>query len=129
MTRLTERIAERVKALRDELGMSQEALARAANVSVRTISRIEQGETGRPREPEFHRIAQALGTTADVLMGVDEQDATVIASGDEPTDEALDAEIGELTSNPDVLLAFMGNVRDPKKLSRAMKLVLREDLR
>lgn len=126
MTRLSERIATNVRAARLDAGLSQEALARRADMSTATISRIERGFTSKPRDDEFARIASALGTTTDALMGIDDEPA---ADAPEETDEQLDAELDELTSDTDLFVAFMSRVRDPKQLSRTAKLVIRDDLR
>jgi len=128
MTRLTQRIASNIRARREDAGLSQEALAREARVATRTVSRLENGETENPRRPELHRIAQALGTTIDGLMGIDDEPESSVVDG-EPTDEELDAELERRTSDPDLLLAFMARVRDPKRMSRQAKLVILEDLR
>lgn len=129
MTSLSQRIGMNVKAAREAVsGRTQEDVARAAGVSVGTVARLEQGKTTRPREDEFQRIAEALGTTPNALMGIDDERQSDGADG-EPTDEELDAELAQRTSNPDILLAFMARVRDPKKMSRRAKIVILEDLR
>jgi transcriptional regulator with XRE-family HTH domain len=128
MTRLSKRIAERLKAARTQAGLSQEALARKADVAGATVSRLERAVAEQPRRAELEKIAKALGMTADDLMGMDDQ----VSDGDvegEPTDDELDAELESLTSNPDLLIAFMGTMRDPKRLSRTAKLVILNDLR
>lgn len=69
------RIGERVKALREELGWSQQDLvARCVGkgrMSADTIAEIEEGlsirRRGRDRESIYHRIAQRLGTTLEAL--------------------------------------------------------------
>lgn len=127
MTRLVERIALNLKAARGLAGLSQERLAARAGVSTRTVARLERGDTANPRSDEFDRIAVALGTTTDALMGID--DDAPATDADEPTDEDLDAEMAELTSDTDIFVAFMSRVRDPKQLSRTAKLVILEDLR
>ncbi|MCC6775840.1 MAG: helix-turn-helix transcriptional regulator [Hyphomicrobiales bacterium] len=66
--------------------MSRERLARKADVSTRTIYRLESGETKSPREEEFQKIATALGTTVDDLMGIvdesEEDDEEAISLAD-----------------------------------------------
>lgn len=128
MTRLSERIARAVKSARAQVpGMTQEDLAQAAGVSVRTVSRLEQGLTTHPREDEFARIADALGTSVTLLMGF--EDEPISDDSDEESETDIDAELDELTRDADLVLAFMSRVRDPKQLSRAAKLVIRDDLR
>lgn len=129
MTRQSQRLAKNVKDARAAIpGLTQEELARRAGVAARTISRLEQGGTTHPRPDEFERIATALGTTTDALMGIDGEPASVAEDG-EPPDDQLDAEIEERMSRTEVMLAFMARVRDPKKMSRRAKLVILEDLR
>jgi transcriptional regulator with XRE-family HTH domain len=64
-------VGQRVKEKRLELGMTQDALARAAGYHSRsTINKIESGE----RNLSFPRIAEladALGVTPDYLLGVE----------------------------------------------------------
>jgi putative transcriptional regulator len=58
----------RLRAARRAKGLRQEDLAEAAEVSQSTIVRLELGEN----EPTFktaHRLARALGTTAEELFG------------------------------------------------------------
>lgn len=127
MTRLTERISHNLRQARRDAGLSQQRVAELAKVAVATVTRLESGKTANPRGPEFERIAAALGTTADTLMGMDDEpDETEDGN---PTDEELDAEIEQRSSDPDILLAFMARVRDPRKLSRTAKLAVLEDLR
>ena len=123
------RIAKNVKAARLALGITQEQAAQRAGVTVRTISRLEQGQTSRPREDEFRRIAEALGTTPDALMGMDDDQAESQSDDEGPTDDELNAEISNLLADSGVMLAFMSDIRDPHRLSRTARLVIREDLR
>lgn len=128
MTRLTERISQNLKQARRDAGLSQQRVAELAKVAVATVTRLEAGKTANPRGPEFERIAAALGTTTDALMGIDDEPAEIAEDG-EPPDDQLDAEIEERMSRTEVMLAFMARVRDPKKMSRRAKLVILEDLR
>ena len=129
MTRLTERIASNIRRLRDEADWSQEALAREAAVSTKTVSRLENNETDNPRKPELERIAKALGTTVDGLMGLEDDPEPSTRDDGEPADEELNSEYTELMRDSDILVAFMGTIRDPKDLSRAAKLALLAKLR
>jgi transcriptional regulator with XRE-family HTH domain len=58
----------KIKSLRIAAGMSQEELAERTGLSLRTIQRIENGET-RPRGDSLRRLSQALGVTMEVLRG------------------------------------------------------------
>lgn len=57
-----------VSELRARLNISQEELARRANVSYRTISRLENGE--RIRRNVANSIAQALGVQLNEISGI-----------------------------------------------------------
>ena len=58
-------IADRVKAVRQELGWNQVELAEQVGVSQSTIGNIESGQRKRPRE--LLSIAKALGVTPEWL--------------------------------------------------------------
>lgn len=60
-------VSQRVKALRNQKGMTQEALAENSGLSLRTIQRIENNET-QPRGDSLKRLAIALKTTPDDLL-------------------------------------------------------------
>ncbi|ELI8407952.1 helix-turn-helix domain-containing protein [Yersinia enterocolitica] len=59
-------IAERVKARRDELGMTQSELALKAGTTQQSIVNLENGTTKRPRN--LLEISKALNTDPDYLM-------------------------------------------------------------
>lgn len=129
MTRLSERIGQNIRRDRKAAHLTQQELASKAGVSIVHISRLERAQADQPRRAELDAVAAALGTTTDALMGIDDDDTPSLTEGDEPSDDELDAELAQRTSDPDVLLAFMARVRDPKKMSRQAKLVILEDLR
>jgi transcriptional regulator with XRE-family HTH domain len=58
--------AARIQAIRKNKGLSQEALAEEAGVSLRTIQRVEQGDTV-PRGYTMQALATALGVPLDEL--------------------------------------------------------------
>lgn len=61
-------VGERVRSLRGERGLSQERLARAADVSTSTIRRLElTGEL--PHTTTLIAVARALGVSVDALVG------------------------------------------------------------
>ncbi|WP_418603392.1 DUF4870 domain-containing protein [Hwangdonia sp.] len=60
-------LANRVKALRKRKGFSQEELTENSGLSLRTIQRIENGET-EPRGDTLKRLANALHVTPDDLI-------------------------------------------------------------
>ncbi len=57
-----------LKAQRTAAGMSQEALAQASGVGIRTIRRMESDSADLPNLRSAMRIAAALGTTIDDLI-------------------------------------------------------------
>lgn len=64
---------ERLRDKRIEAGMLQRDLAAKAGVTTRTIQNYELG-TRRPQHTEVvQRLAEALGTTSDYLMGMEGQ--------------------------------------------------------
>jgi len=64
-------LGERVLVLRRRLDLSQQALARHAEVDAMTISRLERGMKKRLEIQSLARLAQALGVTTDHLLGLD----------------------------------------------------------
>lgn len=60
-------LATKIKALRNQKGMSQETLADESGLSLRTIQRIEKGETN-PTGESLKRLANALNVTSDELI-------------------------------------------------------------
>ena len=61
-------IGKTIRKYRQEKEMSQEALARAADLSLPTIVKIESGETPNPSIDTVKKIAAALGVSIDDLM-------------------------------------------------------------
>lgn len=61
------RLTTKLKALRHQKGMSQEALAEASGLSLRTIQRIENGITN-PTGDSLKRLANALNVNPDELI-------------------------------------------------------------
>lgn len=55
-----------VRRLREAAGLSQQALATRANIAMRTLARIEQGED--VRLATLALLATALGTSAAALL-------------------------------------------------------------
>lgn len=62
------KLANRVIELRKRQGFSQEFLAEESGVSLRTMQRVENGET-KPRGDTLQRIAKGLGITSEELIG------------------------------------------------------------
>jgi len=58
----------KIRELRKKKMISQEALARLANVALNTIVKIESGESRHPRIQTMAGIAAALGISLDELI-------------------------------------------------------------
>jgi transcriptional regulator with XRE-family HTH domain len=61
-------IAKTVKRLREKMGISQEKLARLADVSNNTIINIEAGKQGNPTIETLKKIAKALNVEIQELL-------------------------------------------------------------
>ncbi|GGM94265.1 hypothetical protein GCM10010967_29360 [Dyadobacter beijingensis] len=59
-------IAEKIRTLRKSKGLSQEALAEMAGINLRTLQRIENGDTI-PRGETLRLLAQALGVEVETF--------------------------------------------------------------
>jgi uncharacterized Tic20 family protein len=66
-------LSQKLKELRARKGFSQEQLAYAAAINLRTVQRIESGET-EPRGDTLKRLANALNITPDELIDWTEQE-------------------------------------------------------
>ncbi|WP_439130720.1 helix-turn-helix domain-containing protein [Polaribacter sp.] len=65
--------SEKIKEFRLKRGFSQEQLAEISNISIRTIQRMEKGET-RPKGDSLKKIAMALETTTENLLETDKKE-------------------------------------------------------
>lgn len=54
--------------LRKEKGLTQEGLARKANISYHTIIKLESGGIKNPKAETILKLAEALGITTDRLL-------------------------------------------------------------
>ena len=92
-------IGARIASLREELGMTQEELARkvgyTASSSRSTIQKIEAGKSGVPTS-KMPKFAEALGTTVPYLMGLEE----------EQEDDELLEYLEELRTRPEMKMLF-----------------------
>ena len=61
-------VAQRLKHWRKKKGLTQEALARKANISYNTIIKLETGGIKDPRVSTIAKLAQALEITIDELL-------------------------------------------------------------
>ena len=71
-------LAKKIKELRTRIGFSQDELAETAKINLRTVQRIESGET-EPRGDTLRRLALALNVTPDDLIDwAEEEDANFL---------------------------------------------------
>ena len=63
------KLGEKILQLRKARGLTQEELAEAASINLRTLQRIEQGKT-EPRGQTLRLIAEALDLSPDDLLGL-----------------------------------------------------------
>jgi len=61
-------LAKKVKQLREKLGLSQEKLARLADVSNNTIINIEAGKQNNPTIETLKKITKALNASIEDLI-------------------------------------------------------------
>lgn len=61
-------LAKKVKQLREKLGLSQEKLARLADVSNNTVINIEGGKQDNPTIDTLKKVAKALNVSVEELI-------------------------------------------------------------
>jgi len=66
---------ERIGLLRRRQGMTQRMLGEEVGIHPNTIARLERGKLTDLPGKSVARLALALGTTADYLLGLSEQEA------------------------------------------------------
>ncbi len=62
-------LAENIKKYRKRLNLTQEALARKANISYNTIIKLESNGITDPRMETLKKLSDALDVTIDKLVG------------------------------------------------------------
>ncbi len=92
-------IAENVRNVRVEMGLTQEQLAERAGLSSRSISRVENGQST-PHPSSLERIAQVLG------VGV--EDLSKGPPGDEPLSRWETIPVARLSTGHDLLALLAG---------------------
>lgn len=97
----------RIRARREELGMSQEELANKLGYKSRSsINKIEKGENDIPQS-KIVSFAKALRTTPEFLMGWDDKEQEVAASESSYYDDPEVAAIAnEMKENPNIRVLF-----------------------
>jgi len=61
-------LSRNLKKLRDKKGLSQDRLAKLADIANNTIIKIEQGDNVNPRLDTLKKIAKALEVSVDELI-------------------------------------------------------------
>ena len=61
-------LSKNLKGLREKKGLSQDRLAKLADIANNTIIKIEQGENINPRLDTLKKIAKALEVSVDDLI-------------------------------------------------------------
>ncbi len=61
-------LANNIKKLREAKGLSQEKLARLADVANNTLIKMESGENQNPTLNSLKKVAKALGASVDDLI-------------------------------------------------------------
>ena len=80
-----EGMAQRIKALRQEKGLTLEQVADIVGVGKSTVRKWETGMIANMRRDKIADLAKALGTTPAYLMGWKEEDTKKENSPSEPT--------------------------------------------
>ena len=65
----TPALSDRLKQLRVDAGLSQQALATAAGLSISLVAALEQGAKADPRLSTLRALAKALGVHVGELIG------------------------------------------------------------
>lgn len=71
---MEEGMAQRIKALRQEKGLTLEQVADVVGVGKSTVRKWETGMIANMRRDKIASLAKALGTTPEYLMGWDEKE-------------------------------------------------------
>ncbi len=65
---ISQNLANNIKKLREAKGLSQEKLARLADVANNTLIKMESGENQNPTLDTLKKVAKALGVSVDDLI-------------------------------------------------------------
>ena len=82
---MAEGMAQRIKALRQEKGLTLEQVADIVGVGKSTVRKWETGMIANMRRDKIADLAKALGTTPAYLMGWEEEDTKQKSSPSEPS--------------------------------------------
>lgn len=114
-------LGEKVRGLRERLGIKQKDLADRTGITQATISRIESGEIEELKAGTLSRLAEALDASVDYLVGRTEtSDPKVIAAHGPGAQELLQA-FAELTvKEKDQVIKFAAFLGKQKKGKHAV---------
>jgi len=98
-------LSNRIKSNRNRLGMKQQELADKVGVSLMTVLRWEKGIRS-PRMEEIKKLAEALNTSVEYLMGLTESEPQETPQINLPINDAPENK----TPNDDLDLGFWGGV-------------------
>lgn len=107
-------LGERIRLRREELGMTQDEVARAMQGSVdgQRISKWERGEN-RPRDESLEDLARVLKTTpAALLIPLTEKGATPDLSSPAQDDDSVMRRVEDLLKQQNELLARQSDILD-----------------
>lgn len=83
-------LGERLYGLRKARGLSQEAVARRANIGLKAYGDLERGRTSDPHYSTLEDVARALGTTvAELVSEEPESEAATTGKASAPPDTGL----------------------------------------
>ena len=102
---MEEGMAQRIKALRQEKGLTLEQVADVVGVGKSTVRKWETGMIANMRRDKIADLAKALGTTPAYLMGWKEEKIEKESSPSEPT----------LTEGEKVLLDLFNRVPEDQQ--------------
>ena len=109
-------IGHRVRELRRERGLTQEGLARQADVSLNAVHKLEMGRITDPHFSTLEAIAHGLGMTVSQLVGEEEPVPKASASPEtgQPKDKAPQAQVtrrpGHIQVNQSEPVGMIDNV-------------------
>jgi len=83
-------LGKRLKEARERADLSQEALARRADVSTVAVSQIEQGRTKEPHYHTLHRLSKVLGVSPHWLYTGEELEEPILAGKAEAPEAGSD---------------------------------------
>lgn len=126
MTSLTVAVSKRVKETRERAGLSQEDVARRADMSSAYVSRLERGVVPNPKTTDLVRIARALGLTLEDLTADPAADDLQESSPDDDvvTYNDLARRVQKATGNRKFAIGFARAIVNWDKLGEAERKLL-----